>query len=440
MSRTAAVNNTSNGKKRARDDTDAESVIPTPQEVVFTPGSEGSRTSASSSPRKRARVNAEVQTSPPRTAATAIALPPPTVADQLPIQACERRKDFWFADGDVVIRAENQLFKLNSEKMGIACNFFLSMFNDGHIGVGNGRPDGEDDEDHYQGMPLIHGTHTSLHEWELLIYVIYKMKAKLLMMSWDDIRTMLELSRKYESLPMREIAIRNMGFLYPTALPDFMMSTYLRKKYITGALPQSLHFQAYNLAVEFDLYQFLPGISYRISQYDFQQIIEGVRDTPDAEPHRLPAGAHTSILEGRESAREMRSGLIFKFMEEAWDEDEPSGPSGDKCLHQHPRVGPTCHQTISRLRCDWQKDGHVLRNTRHPLKMLGMSSRLAIRDMLCPPCRFAMKEEMSKGQAKLWVGLPTLFDLGTWFEIERKVKAKRLELAKMWSPDEEMLS
>ncbi|KAA1476822.1 hypothetical protein DENSPDRAFT_874868 [Dentipellis sp. KUC8613] len=433
----ATIANASSGRKRARDDADDE-----PQQAIVSPGSERGLNAAPQPPRqqKRPRTNAATQTSPPRATAAAFAMRAPTAADRLPIKDCQRREEFWFDDGDVVVRAEDQLFKLNKGKMSVACNFFRSMFEDGHIGVGSSGPDGQNDDDHYEGMPLIHGAHTSLREWELLIYVIYKIKENLLVVSWDDIRTMLELSRKYESLPMRELAIRNMSFLYPTTLPDFMMSTFLRKKYIDGALPNSVHFQAYNLAIEFDLYQFLPAISYRLTQYEFGNIISGVRETPDAEPIRLPAGVPASILEAREGLRELRSQLLFKFMQEPWRSEKPCGPSGNKCQYKRPPAGPSCEQVIARLRCDWHRDGHILRNTLHPLKTLTPSSHTMLRDLLCAPCRFAMKEEMSRGQAKMWVGMPEMFDLGTWFDIERKVRAKRVELAQLWSPDGEMLS
>ncbi|TCD68379.1 hypothetical protein EIP91_010888 [Steccherinum ochraceum] len=245
----------------------------------------------------------------------------------------ERSKDFWFADGNVVLVAQNTAFRLHQGVLGRKSAIFQDMF---------AIPQPED-ADIYEGCPKVELSDAA-EDIEEMLAVLYdgdsllntfdtKLKRPAVISAW------LRLGTKYQLDLLRDEAMKKLAQRYPETLKDY-------DAWVTQSNPsdESRWSQergdiiAVNLARKFDLHGLLPAAFLACSQLSIKRLVVDPEHTgPDYEDLTILSFADLRrCLSGREQLHDFymsryhfpptcRSSAscestIKVLKEEAWDE------------------------------------------------------------------------------------------------------------------------
>ena len=255
-------------------------------------------------------------------------------------------------------------------------------------------------------------------------------------MPWRTVTVLLEASRKYVCLPLRAAAIHHLSRLYPTSLEGW----HRRVAGAPAPAPAGPHACALRLAREYEIAEIMPAVYYMLSMEDEGRLWDGW-DVGGAGAGVggkvvLPRAEVRTVLRGLGMIRRGRQDAVFDFVR-----GMGVGPDGTARRRASGRCaglalrGYRCGHFLARLAHDWEAEAAaeggagVYRRgdgARHDaLKVLGRGARRVAGQYLCGGCRGAFKREMMQGQRRVWFRLPVVFGLGTWFDIEERVRRQR---------------
>ncbi|KAI0050987.1 hypothetical protein FA95DRAFT_1676310 [Auriscalpium vulgare] len=335
----------------------------------------------------------------------------------------KRHVKWWFADGDVVIRAEGKMFKVHRKVLEDHLRGMREMLEDA--------TEQSKDAEKVDGAMVFDDDDESASNWELMCLLLYhprRWNVKLYI-QWDDVRALLALSRRYCCLRFRDAAVHALSTFCPTKLENF--DHRLTNACIIGKQPSTFA-AAVNLILEYDIPELLPSALFAVAERSYMEMLFGVPGDPERRPQEILDDAILlRIASGRERLLQMRRDVIFASLRTV------SHPTHDGyvalkmsygCTGAEIRHAYTCQQWYLRLARDWDEhrdemfeEGGVTR----ALQALHPSAWKKMRKHLCPSCWERFVRDMRRGRREVWRRLPMLFGLGDWYELARKASEVR---------------
>ncbi|KAF9482969.1 hypothetical protein BDN70DRAFT_828351 [Pholiota conissans] len=294
--------------------------------------------------------------------------------------------DLWFADGNLILKAENSLFRIYSGLLGARSSVFKDMF---------GFPPPEGGNTMMDGCPIV------------TVYDSAKDMAYFLKAVFDSsyfepppsptelpiVEAVLRLSLKYDVQYLRRRALHHLSSTFPMTLDGWRD----RDTFRTIPPVDNTPFAAFRIAREFDLTWLLPAILYCVSSHPFEKTLDSA-----------PWG-NEELAFGWEDKRMAiigRQKLLLMQHRSAVSMAKLAGTKIEDC------TGATCSSTKQRcadILGGWDMAGFLDYFEDHA----------DIYEDFCPACNAAFKELCAADSDEMWTKLPELFGLPNWETLER---------------------
>ncbi|TCD70989.1 hypothetical protein EIP91_000487 [Steccherinum ochraceum] len=301
--------------------------------------------------------------------------------------------DIWFADGSVVLIAENKGFKVYQGILSRHSEVFKDMF---------ALPQPADAES-CDGCPVVRMQDTA-KDLGTFLSALHDSTARYLnptkILPFDEVSTMLRLGSKYNVESMRADAIRRLKSCFPDKLEDFAnsrtrtalydsddMTKYYQTSDITIVFHHCRH--VIKLARSHDLDSMLPAAFYSCAQMTIQGIVART-----GLPYELSDADIVRCLQGRNTLKlTLRRSLL--------DAVRQAGLEGSDCQNI---VSCTSKKTrmVEQL-CHYDLGPYALLDH-------GILRRILAIDV-CPACIMRCNSTYDAAKQETWTNLRTHFDL-----------------------------
>ncbi|KAJ7181317.1 hypothetical protein C8R43DRAFT_1116697 [Mycena crocata] len=275
-----------------------------------------------------------------------------------------RNTDFWFKDGTIVLQVENTLYRLYHGLLASRSSVFHDTFS---------IPQPAEEGKHVEACPVVqlHGQSEDFTRF-LKALLQYGPNPNCSVVSFPELRSILQLSDKYDVPILRDGMIALLLDLYPTSLDKW---TARRTPPGYNALVID-DFEALNMAVKINIRPILPSLMYDIctsKSYGLDAIVFGYETAKiedDEYRKRCIAAIPQLVRAQRKVLAYLRDGMDTQY-----DDDTGVDPLAD----------------TNEMHWD-----HYA---------------------VCPPCLAAAKTAYQEARQELWDDLPDIFNLGTWDEL-----------------------
>lgn len=317
--------------------------------------------------------------------------------------------DFWFDDGNVILQAEDRLFKIHRGVLARRSEVFRDMFTLAQPSYDENSPD----KDLLDGCPVIP---LSDHVGDLvhILSPLYDSGKKYFdknqPLSFWAISAMLRLGTKYQFDDIREEAISRLRIYFPSSLADFRNELTTPRGPVASDYPKvfwhSNTISDFNcnhslivvtLARTFELNDLIPSAMFVCSALAFEVMVFGVEDAY-GNTVKLSSDDLLLCLRGRELLVG-RNLTNVKFLFEG--DLSMKCENNDACIESH-RLMLTAYG-----KGDWVVDGS-------PLQDSGWIQRGAVSKGMCPPCVRALVKSYDAQRQDLWNCLGHYFGVPVW--------------------------
>lgn len=260
-----------------------------------------------------------------------------------------------------------------------------------------------------------------------------------------DIAEYLWLSKYFSCPLLRDFAICSLSRYCPSKL-----ESYLHLQHTLTPSDQAKRILTLRLCIEYEIDQLRPVAYYMCAQLPLRVIFHGIStrgnfdcdvvDEPNYDVgdklHRLEPGEIIRIMKGREFLSNCRRDDILGFLHHPTPDGFPGKPSPGCTSDEHPGrdawYDNRCYNFLTTL---WQtltdRDPTLGRKDGLPaLKVLDAELRAMMEQggVVCGSCREAMWKSMRKAQGDVWRRIPEAFGMGSWFDVEERVRKTTEEM------------
>ncbi|KAF8805893.1 hypothetical protein BYT27DRAFT_7234211 [Phlegmacium glaucopus] len=299
----------------------------------------------------------------------------------------ERVEDLWFEDGNLILQAENSLFRIYSGFLSARSSVFSDMLAFPPPPEGNEKMDdcyivsvydsAKDmtvflkaiiDSSYFEPPP----SHTKLH----------------------IVEGVLRLSLKYDVQYLHRRALKHLKSTFPQSLEDW------KKRDFNRTIPplDNTPFAALRIAREFDLTWLLPSIYYCISSHPLDKTLDGVKW--EGEDLQLSWIDKRTSLIGRANILQLQSRNALMLTKLA--SVPVGGCTSTNC--------PSTRARYAEMLAGWAMAG---------LLDYFEDNNQGYSVDFCSTCRVSFKEQCEAASQDLWNELPDMFELPGWTELKR---------------------
>ncbi|KDR69921.1 hypothetical protein GALMADRAFT_76606 [Galerina marginata CBS 339.88] len=308
--------------------------------------------------------------------------------DSIPPEKPAQVEGLWFEDGNLILRAENSLFRIYSGLLAARSSVFRDMLSF---------------PPPYEGNPTMDGcsivtVYDSARDMGYFLQAIFDssfFEPAPTPTELPIVESVLRLSLKYDVQYLRKRALQHLLTTFPMTLKAWQQRDDLR----TIPPVDNTPFAAFRLAREFDLVWLLPSIVYCMSSHPFEKTLDHA--TWEDEQIDLSWADKRMCIIGRQKIVLTQSRQAITMMKAA--SAEVDGCTGDSCGSTRQR----CADILS----GWDMAGI--------LDYFEDNSDVYYCD-LCSTCRIAFKQSSDSACQAMWNDLPGMFSLPEWAALEEE--------------------
>lgn len=218
------------------------------------------------------------------------------------------------------------------------------------------------------------------------------------------------MSHKYLVDPLRKRALIHVSSSFPTTLSEYENLPVESAPWVTELRDSddaNCDFDAMVLlARELSIDWILPVVFYRICEYSLEEaILEGKMQLPDK-------------VRAMTGARMLEAVGVTKLLDFLWPSDPNPGCFSPEACAQS--------RYEARHKAEGWRDRHLSAAVRMPLEIWEDSDWERLELDVCDVCLGSMRAMHGEAKQSLWDGLPEVFGLPAWSELE-KIKAEALK-------------
>ncbi|KJA15530.1 hypothetical protein HYPSUDRAFT_148990 [Hypholoma sublateritium FD-334 SS-4] len=295
-------------------------------------------------------------------------------------------QDLWFDDGNLILQAENSLFRIYRGLLSARSSVFKDM-------LAFPPPEG--------GNPMMDGchivtVHDSAKDMGFFLRAVFDSSYFEPPPSPTElpiVGAVLRLSLKYDVPYLHRRALDHLSTTFPLTLDGWKQRDALR----TIPPVDNTPFAAFLIAREFDLPWLLPAILYCISSHPFEKTLDSASWCDEEISLCWPDKRMAIVGRQKLIAMQHQSALTLAKLSSAKSEDCTGTACSDTRQH--------CADVLS----GWDMAGFLDYFEDHT-------------DMcedLCQPCCAAFKELCASKSEEMWTDLPVMFGLANWEQLER---------------------
>jgi len=300
----------------------------------------------------------------------------------------------WFEDGNLILQAENTLFKIYRGHLASRSSVFADMFAFPIPAEGNHVLD---------GVPIVevYDTATDMEYFLKAILDSEFFEPPPTPTTLDIVTSVLRLATKYDVAYLRSRALAHLLSTYPTTLEGWKARDTVRT--IPGV--ENTPFAALSTATEFDLPWLVPSIVYCISSHDMAKTLDGAEwadgtlELSWADKKRcLVARNRILITQNAHALNIIKSRLPAAGADQPPCTEETPGECAEtrmKCADILTRWGTAGFLDF------WDEQAPVMAKS------------------FCPACLQSFEALQQRTVAALWEELPKFCGLPEWRELER---------------------
>ncbi|VDB91640.1 unnamed protein product [Peniophora sp. CBMAI 1063] len=256
-------------------------------------------------------------------------------------------------------------------------------------------------------------------DWELMCRVLFRPDVITAQAHhWDDIGRLLELSRKYNCLSLRHAAVHFLSTAFPTTFKGYK-NRDTDERMLDKILGLPLYWQAEALlrfALPYRLMELLPMIRFEVvARHTIEELILGWPENEGRPAMQVPDDELQRLLKGQEALLHMRRRYTLAPLVNISRVD----PVRISCTHTND--GYSCHHALALLADELLKNEKAWTEKYALHSLDGRISRL-MRPYVCTNCFTALKIKLAAAQRQAWKLVPTVFGMGSWYEVEMRAK------------------
>ncbi|KAJ7610274.1 hypothetical protein DFH06DRAFT_1246302 [Mycena polygramma] len=309
-----------------------------------------------------------------------------------PPQNLPVRSEIWMPYGDIILQAENTLYRVNRDILARHSPVFQDVF----------LIPQPPNEETLEGCPIVQLSDSAL-DIQLLLAAFYNPYHNKTSQPFNLIACMLRLGRKYDIASFTNDAVSRIHHDFPARLLSWdrrSAAGFFEKIETAGGILIDL----LNLAYEMGIYRSIPALAFRcLDVYSLEKLFEGV-DRGDGTRAALPDGTKVTLALALERIQ------LFQKTNLHWLREDDVIPSAGcksrtKCVKEQ--------AAMARIEClDRKVD---LTYMLDPWSKAGQGKWV---NRLCGACEVAAKGPYDAGRKKAWNLLPTFFGLPVWSELK----------------------
>lgn len=324
--------------------------------------------------------------------------------------------EVWFNDGNIVLEAEDTVFRIFSGILASNSVVFNEMFTFPQ----------PPDEETFEGCPLVHladsavdlmyflkAIHDARYESFSACDLVQNVNPLFFASFYDldhitdffVVAGVLRLSTKYEVPYLRERSIKALSSLYPSDLAEFEATIHKRSRI------ESFHgrvFAAVNLVRECNVPSILPVALFRCcTGMDVVELIDGAFGQDGFSHYALEWTDKRLCLIARAVLETRARKYTMSFLMGS----SPEAAAADQCATREAcdSVRLRFLRAVELTNANYGKVNPLLTGLRWDL----------LEKDICASCYRSARESFEREKASLWEDLPTIFQLGTWDELKR---------------------
>ncbi|KAH9487462.1 hypothetical protein JR316_0001538 [Psilocybe cubensis] len=304
-------------------------------------------------------------------------------------------EDLWFEDGNLILKAENSLFKIYSGLLAARSSVFRDMLAFPPPAEGNAT---------VSGCPIV-TVYDSAKDMGYFLRAVFDtsyFEPPPVQSELPIVEGVLRLSLKYDVQYLRRRALQHLLSTFPTTLEHWKQ----RDTHRTIPPVDNTPFAAFRLARQFELTWLLPSILYCISSHPFEKTLD--KSTWGSEEITLSWPDKRMCILGRQRIIMKQTQNALKMMKHAHT-NAVEGCTSEMCAATRQR----CAQVLA----DWDMAG-LLDYFEDNADMYYSG--------FCARCRAAFKDLCASECQDLWDELPSMFDLPNW-EVLEGLRRRSLE-------------
>lgn len=210
----------------------------------------------------------------------------------------------------------------------------------------------------------------------------------------------LRLSLKYDVPYLHRRALNHLSSTFPLTLDGWKQRDTLR----TIPPVDNTPFAAFRIAREFNLTWLLPAILYCVSSHPFEKTLDSASWFDEEISFCWPDKRMAIVGRQRLIAKQHKSALTLAKL---------SGTKAEGCTGN---VCPATRQRCADVLSSWDMAGFLDYFEDHT----------DLYDDFCQPCSTSFQELCASDSEEMWTGLPQMFDLADWDELDR-IRVSALE-------------
>ncbi|KAF8148678.1 hypothetical protein B0H34DRAFT_668422 [Crassisporium funariophilum] len=308
----------------------------------------------------------------------------------------ERVEGLWFEDGNLILQAENSLFRIYSGFLAARSSVFRDMLAFPPPEEGNTIMDG------CYIVPVYDSAKDMTYFLKAIIDSAF-FEPPPSATELPIVEGVLRLSLKYDVQYLRKRALQHLHTTFPLTLRDWKVRDQNR----TIPSIENTPFAALRIASEFDLIWLLPSILYCISSHPLEKTLDGAKW--EDETINLGWADKRMCLVGRSKLLLAQSRNAMAMTKTADLDVEGCTGSSHTCASTRARCADILIGWGVAGFLDYFEDNTEVYST-----------------TFCLMCRNVFKDQCASASQSMWHDLPGMFDLPTWEDLE-KLKMRAFE-------------
>ncbi|KAF6750096.1 hypothetical protein DFP72DRAFT_991720 [Ephemerocybe angulata] len=318
-----------------------------------------------------------------------------------------RADGLWFEDGNLILQAEQTLFRIYRGLLCARSSVFGDMFAFPPPAEGNMM---------FDGCPIVQ-TYDSAQDMGFFLRAVLDsdfFEAPPSQTTMPILEGVLRLSTKYDVRYLRQRAMAHLLTTYPTTLAGWKARDAAR----TIPSVENTPFVVLNLAREFDMPWLVPSVAYCISSHDINKTLDGAPWAGKTQAQgegvvKLGWADIKMCIKGRNNILVRQNAMALSFAKGSRRAPNraaavspapstPTCPAPDQCAFMRFR----CAEILSR----WGTAGFL---------DFFDEQQEAFAPGFCEGCLEAFRGTCERASEEMWEALPGMFGLEEWEELER---------------------